>query len=92
MKDKFKSLHQKYRSMKDGINTETGKLVERIFYYVVIITTFLLIPILFTTMSTLMGAGTISSGAYYGIFYTVWVILFLSFFIWRFFREYKFKN
>ncbi len=92
MKDKLKAIGQKYRSMKDGIDTDVGKIVERVFFYVVVITTFVLIPVLFTLLSTMMGAGSISSGAYYGIFYTIWAVLFISFFVWRFFREYKFKD
>ncbi len=88
----MKKLKEKYRAMKDSIDVNVGKVVEKVFFIIVVITTFVLIPILFTTLSTLAGIGTITLTSYNIIFYVVWSILILSFLVWMFFREYKYKE
>ncbi len=95
MKEKIlnirKKIYDNYRKLKDAIPTSIGKKIFNILKITLLVTITLLIPILFTTLSTLMGAGTISSAAYYGVFYTIWAIFFLSLIALVFFAEYKNK-
>ncbi len=92
MKKFFEKIKETSKSIKSKININTGKVVERVFFWIVIITLLLFIPIGFTVFSTMMGAGTVSSTAYYAIFYTTWAFFFISLIVWRFFREFKFKD
>lgn len=88
----MKEIKNRYRVIKDSVDTKTGKIIEKVFYYIVIITTFLFIPIFFTLFSTLAGANIISLSVYHGIFYTTGTLLILCFIVWCFFREYKYKD
>lgn len=92
MKEFLTNLSQKYREFKDSIPTNTGKLAERILFFIVAIGFLLFIPIVFVLLSTLMGAGTISVAAYQGVFYTTWVVLLISLALWLFFKEFKDKE
>ncbi len=88
----FEIIKSKNKKIKDGIDIDVGKSIEKVFFYIVIITLFLFIPIIFTLLSTLMGGNYITSSLYYGIFYTTWVIFFISLFVWLYFKEFKYKK
>ncbi len=84
-------IFTKYRAMKDKIDTDKGKIVEKVFGIILLVTLFLFIPITFTLLSTLVGLGKLPLIAYQVIFYLTWSILLISFIVWTFFREYKNK-
>lgn len=88
----MKKIKEKYRKMKNLINPNVGKILERIFFFIMIIGTFIFVPIALTIFSTLSGSGSISHSVYLGIFYTTWSVIIISFILWIFFKEYKHKE
>lgn len=87
----IKDQYKKYKNMKSKIPTKVGKIIERVFFFILVIGTFIFIPVIFTLLSTLAGSGTIAISAYNGVFYATWAILFVSLLAWIFFKEYKNK-
>lgn len=85
-------LKEKYRSIKDSIDTEIGKKVEKILCWILIVIFLLFIPFAFTIFSTMAGSGQISFTGWHVLFYTTWTITIILFLVWLFFREYKFKQ
>lgn len=87
----FKQMNSKYRKVKDSINKETGKKVFMVFNILSMIVFLIIIPILFTVMTTLLisAGGPISILAYRLTFYLTWVLLIILFMIRTFFLEYK---
>lgn len=95
MKDKFNNyksiLYGQYRKVKDLVPNELGRKIYVILKYSILFITMLLIPILFTLFSTLMGAGIVSSVVYYSIFYSIWSIFIVDLILLFFFLEYRDK-
>ncbi len=88
----MKKLFKKYKDWKNSIDTSVGKKVEKIFSSIVIIITFLIIPIFFTLLSTLAGSGTITFLFYNIVFYITLIMLIISLIIWVMFLEFKNKQ
>lgn len=84
-------VHSKYRGLKDSINKEVGKKVFTVLNILVITIFLLVIPIVFTVMTTLLvsAGGPISLLTYRITFYCVWILLILIFIARMFFAEYR---
>ena len=91
LKSSFENFGKKYRNVKDSIDDKTGKIVFHIFNTLMIIVILVVMPILFTVMTTLLvsAGGPISALAYKITFYLVWLLFIILFLIRTFFKEYK---
>ncbi len=91
IKEAFVKIHTKHRKVKDSINKETGKKVYIVFNVLTILLFLLVMPILFTVMTTLLvsAGGFITTLAYRITFYLIWLLLIILFSIRTFFSEYK---
>ena len=83
--------HKKYRNIKDSIDKKVGKIMFTIFNVSMMILFLLIMPILFTVMTTLLvsAGGPISLLTYKIVFYSLWILLVIIFFVRSFFKEYK---
>lgn len=91
IKSEINNLHSKYRKQKDKIPNNIGKIIAKVSLILLMFIFLIFIPIMFTTLSTLVGNGVINKVAYDVVFYTTWAVAFLSLLVWTFFKEYS-KN
>ena len=83
--------YKKYRNIKDSIDKKVGKIMFTIFNVSMMILFLLIMPILFTVMTTLLvsAGGPISLLTYKIVFYSLWILLVIIFSMRSFFKEYK---
>lgn len=84
-------LKKQYRTLKDKINPKIGSklyLVSKISLSVIF---FILVPVLFTTLSTLAGNEKIAYQAYEAVQWTIGSLLLIFLIMLFFFREYPSK-
>lgn len=85
----LKFSKDKWREMKNSIPSEIGGKIFKLIKISLIATTFIIIPVLFTTLSTLMGSGIIISSIYYGVFYSIVSLYAIMVILLLFFMEYN---
>ncbi len=86
----FKGLFKKYKEIKHNIiNDKVGKKLFFITKIIILITFFLVIPILFTLISTLAGNGIIPMVVWEVIKWSILSILIVLLFVLIFFNEFN---
>ncbi len=91
IKKQVDQAKKQYRNLKDKINPKTGSKIYSIVKISLIVDFFLLVPILFTILSTLAGNGQISYTAYEIVQWVTLGVLIIELITLLFFKEYPRK-
>ncbi len=85
----FHNLYKSYRGLKLKIPPEVGSKIYSIVLISLGVLFFVLIPVLFTTLTTLAGFGMISYLPYQICSYIVWSLMVVKLILLVFFHEFK---